>query len=359
MPARRFVPRRRVDRVGEERESGLGRLQPPGHRRGLVGAEPGARGTQAGPDLDDQARTARRPGRRRRCPGHRRSDGRGPAARARPSAGGHRVHRGPVGQHLHDVAAARRAGRRGGSPPPPASARPGRTRPRRRGRRRRRRPLRRSCRTRCARPAAPDSSGSQRSRQVSRKVPVRAPALHRAPPGHIEQRQPVKQPRPLPVRSAGAGPAPGCGPPDLSRSRRCQRARSRASGTIGVSSGTAPTAVPTTSSSWTSAIGADPPSPRTAAAASVTSVSPASGRRRIVARASARRVASMTCAGETVYPPARSTAATSQNQRAITSGPAWWNRWWYHPGARTPAPYPVDAASRRLDHGTHVIATLT
>ena len=128
---------------------------------------------------------------------------------------------------------------------------------------------------------------------------------------------------------------------------------------MGVESGTEPTAVPTTSASLTNVIGAEPPSPRTAAAASVTSASPANGRRRSVARASARRAASMTWAGEAGYPPARSTAAASQNQRATTSGPACANRWWYQPGARTPAPYPVAAASRRLVHGTQVMATFT
>ncbi len=81
------------------------------------------------------------------------------------------------------------------------------------------------------------------------------------------------------------------------------------------------------------------PSQSTARVASVTSASPASGRPRSVASASASRTDSMTCALDTGRSCARRTPATRVIQRVtVRSGAV--KRWWYQPGDSTPAPYP-------------------
>ena len=79
------------------------------------------------------------------------------------------------------------------------------------------------------------------------------------------------------------------------------------------------------------------PSHSTARVASVTSVSPASGRVRRLARVSASRTASMTWALEVGRSLARSARATLVSQRTtVCSGAV--HRWWYQPGELTPAP---------------------
>ena len=109
------------------------------------------------------------------------------------------------------------------------------------------------------------------------------------------------------------------------------------SGTVGTSSGTDPSASPTTSPSSTSRVAASSPSHSTARVASTTSARPASGRPRIVARVSASRTASITCALETGRSCSRSSAATWVIHRVTTwSGAV--NRWWYQPGEVMPAP---------------------
>ncbi len=79
------------------------------------------------------------------------------------------------------------------------------------------------------------------------------------------------------------------------------------------------------------------PSHSTAWAASVTSSSPASGRPRSAASASASRTASITCADEAGMPASRSTAAALASHRS-TGCPGQENRWSYQPGERMPAP---------------------
>jgi hypothetical protein len=79
----------------------------------------------------------------------------------------------------------------------------------------------------------------------------------------------------------------------------------------------------------------------------------------MVASASAMRVAAMRWSGEAGRSAARSTRAASTKNRATPSGPGWRNTWSYQPGLRTPAPYPVDDASRSWVHGTQLTATFT
>ena len=112
----------------------------------------------------------------------------------------------------------------------------------------------------------------------------------------------------------------------FSRQRFCCSAKSRASGTIGVLTGTCPISVPTTSSLLSSNIGVSVPSPNTARAASLVSARPGNGLPRSTANELANRVASTTSAAETALSWLRKMRAASVNHRAMVSGPGWLNR---------------------------------
>ncbi len=158
-----------------------------------------------------------------------------------------------------------------------------------------------------------------------------------------------------PRRSRSIVLAPSSG---RSRSRRCCLARSAASGAIGASSGTVPIARPTINRSRTIAISTSDPSVTTVRMASVSSSRDGIARPRNAARVSARRVASIRCAGEMSRSSARNVRAT----RAIhvtTSGSRPDQRCSYQPGDGTPAPYPEAAEMRSYVQGTHAALTLT
>ena len=99
------------------------------------------------------------------------------------------------------------------------------------------------------------------------------------------------------------------------RSRRWAAARSRARGTIGVSSGTEPRSWPTSSSEAMSRRGTGEPPARAASAASITSPSPGPGRARSAASPSASRTASTVAAGLTSWPRSRSSRAALTRKR--------------------------------------------
>ena len=182
-------------------------------------------------------------------------------------------------------------------------------------------------------------SGRHASSHVSRKVPVErtCPTVvfpHRMPsrPSRCSSRERSRSVGVRRSRSLTAGTGSR-----FIRSRRVVAARSLSSGTVGVPSGTSPSASPTTNRRVTRSRVTSLPSQITARVASVTSASPASGRPRSTARVSARRTASITWALDTGRSSARSTAATWVSQSAtVCSGVA--NRCAYQPGDSTPAP---------------------
>ena len=124
----------------------------------------------------------------------------------------------------------------------------------------------------------------------------------------------------------------------LSRKDFCCFARSLASGTIGVDSGTRPSSSPMTRVRSTRRSGRSEPSVSTARAASVSSARPTDGRPRTAASAPANRVASTTDAVDASRFSPRSARATRTNHDGTTSSSGVTKRWWYHPGERTPAP---------------------
>ena len=143
----------------------------------------------------------------------------------------------------------------------------------------------------------------------------------------------------------------------FSRADRAAASRSRASGTCGIPSGTAPSSWPTTTSSWITCSGSGRPPHSTARAASVHSARPARGRPRNDARLAASRAASIADAVGADRSAFRIARATFTIQRSTRWSSSVAKQWAYQPGEVTPAPYPDPAARRPDVHGTHVTAT--
>ena len=265
------------------------------------------------------------------------------------------VERGPGVDAAQHRRAARRPGRRAGtSTQPVTSASVGDSSAHASAHRwsRRRPPW---CRTRWPRPGRPRTRARQRSRHDSQNVPwPRRSSAGRHAPVHAEQPQPVQQPaasRSFGLRrsrSSTARARPAC-----SRSRRALRGEVAASGTAGVSSGTAPeplahhrlagdqlqqhvVAVAQHRPGRLGDLGQ--PGQRPAAQHGQRLGQPD---RLDDVRAGDRQVLGAQHPGDLDQPP-----------RDDWSGAV--NRWWYQPGEVTPAPYPLGDASRPCVHGTQV-----
>ena len=121
------------------------------------------------------------------------------------------------------------------------------------------------------------------------------------------------------------------------RSDFCCRARSCASGTVGVSSGTRPMRSPTSNRSRISRIGTSEPPHSTVRIDSPSSPSPGDRRSRTDASASASRTASMTLAEDASRSSPRSRRAASMSHRDGASAGCS-HRCRYQPGEVMPAP---------------------
>ena len=188
------------------------------------------------------------------------------------------------------------------------------------------------------------SSGSHCICQVSRNVPAGTATIDQAPPVHTERPRIGEATASASGRWSCANRAQGGGAPPwgLRRHFFCWCARSRASGTIGVRSGTWPISVPITSSSLMSLhrdIGAVAEH-RSGGVTDLGQARPGDDRA-TPPENDARRVASTTSAADIAKSARRNTHAASVNQRAMCRAGVWLNRWWYQPGALTPAPYPL------------------
>ncbi len=203
-----------------------------------------------------------------------------------------------------------------------------------------------------------ESSGRQRDAQTSRNVPWLAISLSAG----LTQSSSSSRSRWNScdrLRSTGRRRSRSqCRTSGSRRTRRVRQVftRSASSGTVGTRSLTEPRAWPTTRWSVTKRTACSSPSQSTARVASVTSVSPASGRERRLASVSASRTASMTCALEVGRSRSRSARATLISQRGMVRSGAV-HRWWYQPGEVIPAPYPAPLANRSWVQGTQVSVT--
>ena len=169
------------------------------------------------------------------------------------------------------------------------------------------------------RPAAPSTPAASATPRSPGRCPGSRCRSRPADPVQLQQPQPVEQLGAAPVdRPAQVEvPVPRVGPPAGPAGVRQVRIRSASSGTVGTRSLTEPRAWPTTRCSVTKPTARSSPSQSTARVASVTSVRPASGRDRRLARVSASRTASMTWALETGRSRSRSARATLVSQRVI------------------------------------------